>query len=71
VLEGLLQDVVSGTDFRDALYARTRWTTSELESGWRESANRMLQDSSPVAGPDPAPAPPDSAADSAQAPAPK
>ncbi|GJM44092.1 MAG: hypothetical protein DHS20C21_09340 [Gemmatimonadota bacterium] len=38
----LARDVVKGDDFRDALFARTRWTASELEAGWQANLERIL-----------------------------
>jgi hypothetical protein len=38
----ILRDVKSGTPFRDALFARTRLTTGELEKGWQEVARTAL-----------------------------
>ncbi len=41
-LEGILSDVIEGTPFRDALYARTRLTTSALEASWQSAAQDLL-----------------------------
>jgi hypothetical protein len=52
----LTRDVVGGGDFRDALFARTRWTAKDLEKGWRETLEKvLLQEGGQL------PAPPDSA----------
>ncbi len=34
-LEGVMRDAVAGTPFRDALFARTRMTTTTLETRWQ------------------------------------
>jgi hypothetical protein len=41
-IDGVLRDSSGGTPFRDALYARTRLTLSELEAGWQESVQAIL-----------------------------
>ncbi|HMB70648.1 MAG TPA: hypothetical protein VKU85_15140, partial [bacterium] len=41
-LVDLARDLVTGGDFRDALFERTRWTTGELESGWRATLERVF-----------------------------
>jgi hypothetical protein len=41
-LEDIVLDLLQGTGFRDALYARTRLTTSALESGWQDHAMALL-----------------------------
>jgi hypothetical protein len=66
-LEGIVTDLAGGMSFRDALYARTRLTTSALEAGWQDHARTILSvealgdslstDPSPVPGPDSSPAP--------------
>lgn len=56
-ITGIEEDVAGGASFRDALYARTRLTTSALEAGWQDDIAEMLRTD---AGPGvPAPAPPD------------
>jgi len=46
-LVGVMKDVVAGADFRDALYARTRLTASELEAGWQDNLRRLLAEGAP------------------------
>jgi hypothetical protein len=41
-VENVLRDVAGGTPFRDALFARTRLTTSSLEVGWQASIREVL-----------------------------
>lgn len=46
----VLQTVVSGGDFRDALFAETRLTATELETGWQENLRRILEEPPPAPG---------------------
>jgi len=63
----ILKDVKEGTSFRDALFSRTRLTTSELEAGWQQLVRTTLEAVGPGPGADSLVVPPDSAgaADSA------
>ena len=56
----ILRDVKDGTPFRDALFARTRLTTGELEAGWQGLARAALGIPDPGSG-HPGPAAADSA----------
>jgi hypothetical protein len=58
ILDDLRADVAGGTDFRDALFARTRLTISALEAEWQDAALAALRQAPPA----PPPAAPDSAA---------
>jgi hypothetical protein len=40
----VLRAVVDGGDFRDALFAETRLTATELETGWQENLRRILEE---------------------------
>jgi hypothetical protein len=56
-LVDVMRDVVGGEDFRDALFARTRLTASELETGWQDSLRHTLAEersrgATPAAGAD-------------------
>jgi hypothetical protein len=42
-LSAVRADVAGGATFRDALFARTRLTTSELEAGWQDSIREVLR----------------------------
>jgi hypothetical protein len=42
-LAAIRADMAGGASFRDALYARTRLTTSELEAGWQDSIREVLR----------------------------
>ncbi len=67
-VDGILRDVIGGTPFRDALYARTRLTASALETGWQGSIVSLLASGADEAAPgsdgegEDAPAPEDEAA---------
>ena len=41
-VEGIVTDLRNGIEFRDALFARTRLTTSALEAGWQDHARTIL-----------------------------
>jgi hypothetical protein len=41
-VEGMVTDLHGGLSFRDALFARTRLTTSALEAGWQDHARTVL-----------------------------
>jgi hypothetical protein len=43
VVTNILKDVIDGGEFRDALFARTRLTTSAVESEWRQATLTMLE----------------------------
>jgi hypothetical protein len=58
VLDDIRHDLAGGAEFRDALFARTRLTTSALEAEWQDAAMAVLRSAPPPAPP----APPDSAA---------
>jgi hypothetical protein len=61
----VVQAVVDGGDFRDALFAETRLTASELETGWQDNLRRILEEDAAggaVADSGGAAGPPDSAA---------
>ncbi len=53
----ILRDVSGGGSFRDALFERTRFTTTGLESGWQDHIRATLEHAEPPG----AGAPPDSA----------
>jgi hypothetical protein len=56
----ILRDVKNGTPFRDALFSRTRLTTSELEAGWQKLARAVLGIEEPGTPGSAPPAPADS-----------
>lgn len=58
VLDLIRGDLAGGMEFRDALFARTRLTTSALEAEWQDAAIAALREAPPA----PPPALPDSAA---------
>ena len=41
-LEDMVRDLVKGESFRDALYSRTRLTTTAFESGWQDHMATLL-----------------------------
>jgi hypothetical protein len=41
-LDGILADLEAGTDFRDAIFARTHLTLGALETSWLESVHAIL-----------------------------
>jgi hypothetical protein len=64
VLDLIRHDLAGGMDFRDALFARTRLTTSALEAEWQDAAVTVLRQAPPA----PPPAVADSAAPGALSP---